>query len=58
MAKLTYYRSFQDLKTDKVRMSQSQSRSTNESELKDLLALLSKNRRSKDNSAFSKLSLK
>lgn len=41
MAKLTHYTNFQDLKTDKVYKSHSQSDSAKESELKELLALLS-----------------
>jgi hypothetical protein len=51
MAKLTYYTSFQDMKTDKVHKSQNQSDSAKESELKELLALLSDNRYTKSHLA-------
>jgi hypothetical protein len=48
MAKLTYYTNFEDLKTDKVHKSQHQSASAKEAEMKELLALISAHRRSKD----------
>jgi hypothetical protein len=51
MAKLTYYTSFQDLKTDKVHKSLNRSDSAKESELKELLALLSDHRFTKNHSA-------
>jgi len=51
MAKLTYYTSFQDLKSDKTHKSQHHSDSAKESELKDLLALLSEHRYTKSRSA-------
>ena len=44
MANLTHYTSFQDLKTAKVQKSQIESDPTKESELKELIALISDHR--------------
>jgi len=51
MAKLTYYTSFNDLKTDEVHKSQNQSDSAKESELKEFLTLLSDHRYTRGNLA-------
>jgi hypothetical protein len=48
MANLTYYTSFQDLKAAKVQKSQTESDSTKESELKELIALISDHRHASD----------
>ena len=51
MANLTYYTSFQDLKNAKVQKSQNQSDSVKESELKELVALLSDHHHIKNHSS-------
>ncbi|TDX02112.1 hypothetical protein EDB95_3162 [Dinghuibacter silviterrae] len=51
MAKLTYYTSFQDLKTDKVHKNRNQSDSAKESEFKELVAFLSDHRHNKSRQA-------